>query len=58
MRLSLTIASQPDATPEDVQRIRYAMSIIEPALSNMVSDYQLPADVSMEELPDLTPRGR
>lgn len=58
MRLALTIASKPDATPEDEARIRYAMSIVEPALANMVADYELPATVELEELPDTTPRGR
>ncbi len=58
MRLALTLASRPEATPEDEARIRYAMSIVEPALVNMVADYQLPADLTLEELPEPTPRGQ
>jgi len=58
MRLALTLTSKPEATPEDIQRLRYAMSIVAPALENMVTDYALVGTAELEEQPDPTPRGK
>lgn len=48
--LAAVVNVKPEATPEDIARIRYAVSLMESAAHRLVAEYDLPATVAVVDL--------